>query len=412
MDYLLHWISVIGRLFANVYRVMRNWVRLKPLMTGTGELPEVAREAPPGLDEFAAGSTWKGATLSAAFTPNDLGEKTLCDDPRLFRLQQAVLRRLLKEIGQWYIPRRVCHSLRKHDAFTTLKLFLSMLGLSYNALSSVKHQNVLFGEYLQLLLEVDQLCSETGLNDELMYKALATQGKDKARAVDQQLEHYRSAKVLFDLVEKDKAGSGDVTDFDGYKRLRERISEGFVTGEILRPDVLTQCLDGVKQWRLRKTRFNQLEDKFLRIAAELRKIELGAKMRKTVKRLGNDFEGLRQKAAKAGRYAEVDSLSKRLDRVLASLWAVVEAVLAGDAGESDDEAPSPEQAQHAACLGLTGVGRLCRDKVIEYYRRAVSRWHPDRNPDNKAEAEARTKAIHKAKDYFIGKFERNEEVVV
>lgn len=55
-------------------------------------------------------------------------------------------------------------------------------------------------------------------------------------------------------------------------------------------------------------------------------------------------------------------------------------------------------------FGLPGTAT--KDELAPAFRRVVFRWHPDKNPDNKEEAEEKTKALYKARDLLNAHFDK------
>ncbi len=94
--------------------------------------------------------------------------------PAISHIQKAVAKKILSPLNAHYLPNQLCRLLHRVDAFQAVEKFLLMMGFELKSLLSNQLQRQKFCHYLYLLIEVDEICKETNIDDTPIYEAIKT----------------------------------------------------------------------------------------------------------------------------------------------------------------------------------------------------------------------------------------------
>jgi len=128
-------------------------------------------------------------------TNNDFPLQPLFDNPHpaISNIQKTVAKKILLPLDAHYLPNRLCSLLHRVDAFQAVDKFLLMMGFELKLLLSDKLQRQQFCHLLYVLIEVDEICKETTIDDAPIYEVIKSRDHQQ---IETRIEKLHTVKKI------------------------------------------------------------------------------------------------------------------------------------------------------------------------------------------------------------------------
>lgn len=319
--------------------------------------------------------------------------RDLFTDPHanLKGLQRKTADVILGSVGASYLPSRLLQLLNQADAFQATRQFLELLRLDYDQLLRSETEREFLDRMIYVLVEVDAVLRDSGLDDRPFYVLMAT------RPADEEVENYveRLRKVA-SIVKSLK--SREIVFPEFYSDFLPKALEATEAWERVDDELIADIYEAYLGWQEYQDdyeRFNPEIDELISLIYS-RAPERGSELRRIV----NAVEHIRA-AAKSSMMTAAEVLDE-LNLIREDLNRIFESIPKHGGKKSERwkaRAPYPseeEELKHALkILGLTYPDGLERTTIKRAFRTLAHRHHPDKKGSNEKFIELR-----KAYDYL------------
>lgn len=345
---------------------------------GAAPAPHGPRPGPPRFDpEYpeerpVATSAVGGVRAGSGF---QLG--TFFDDPHrnVARMQRQTADAVLGAAGAPYLPARLLQLLKRHDAFHASDLFLRSLGLDYALLLESARDREYLRRATLILVEVDTLLRDSGLDDGPLYRLFAARASDEV--IESRVERLRKVAAIVASMRARRVS------FPEYRtEFLPQAEEATRRWETADDALISELHAALLEWEAAQEEYERLNSEI----AELARLIYGRAPAAAAARLPpiiRTAERIRV-AAESGKVSAADAVGE-LRAVLEELRKVYESIprRGGGGGASGGRraagAGGTSEAQaRLRTLGLNYPDDLNHDAVRRAFRNLAHLHHPDK----------------------------------
>lgn len=333
-------------------------------------------------------------TGAAPFTVAPVQLQDFFTDPHinLAGLQRKTADVILGSVGASYLPSRLLELLKQADAFQATRQFLELLRLDYDLLLRSTAEREFLDRMIYVLVEVDEVLRDSGLDDRAFYGLMAT------RPTGGEVENYveRLRKVA-NIVKSLKSRKIVFPEF--YSNFLPRALEATKAWERVDGELVEDIYEEYVGWQ-------EYQDDYERFNPEIDELiglihrhapERDSKLRSVI----NAVKHIRT-AAESGKMIAAEALEE-LNLIREDLRRIFESIPKRDDKKSEDRKarppyPSEEEELKRALkvLGLTYPDGIDRKTIKQAFRTLAHRYHPDK----KKGSQEKFIELRKAYDYL------------
>jgi len=351
-------------------------------------------------DQGNSGKIFSAQISSSKLSINDeLPRQPLFNNPHpaISNIQKAVAKKILSPLNAHYLPNQLCRLLDRVDAFQAVEKFLLMMGFELKSLLSNQLQRQQFCHYLYRLIEIDEICKQTDIDDTPIYEAIKTKNHHE---IETRIEKLHKLKKICGFTNHRKIV------FPAFNQaFAKPLQQKLQHWETLNDDELQHLYIIGGDWKKLQTLYDELIQAIEYQVSLLTKNIMEQRHQHLLNLMASKVHRL-IKQLTSGAIEAANGLETLQDvyEDLCALWESIMEEKNQQHNTADDTAYSSADnnslyadaiKKFAKILKLNGAGPVNMEILKAAYRKIIKLHHPDLNP-HRVDAKQKTQEINEA----------------